>query len=333
MTNIGQTYSSSTASLRIGLIYNPLGGLARKNYFAISNILAKLPMIQQWKVTDAGDFDHAVEALIQAKIEWLIIIGGDGTIQGLFTRIFSILPTSQWPSISIIPGGTTNMTALDLGIQEKPDQILKRLEQHLLRTINNQEFKQVSKAVIRIEQTGQPTIFGMFLGLGLIARGVKFSRSRIKQIGITGNIFTTIIVLRSLIGTFLGRPDPTWAPVQITLPHSNNTVQKESYLLVMISTLDKILMGIHPYWGEEKAPLHATFIQQYCHKFWLAVLRILLKNGHLLKNEHGYLSYNTESIDLLMDDEYIVDGELFYASSNNGPLKISAKEKVKFLIF
>ena len=148
MTNIGQPHSSSTASLRIGLIYNPLGGLARKNFPAISDILTKLPMIQQWKVTHAVDFNHAVEALIQAKIEWLIIIGGDGTIQGLFTRIFSILPPSQWPIISIIPGGTTNMTALDLGIQGKPDQILKRLEQHLFRTVNDSEFKQISKAAV-----------------------------------------------------------------------------------------------------------------------------------------------------------------------------------------
>ena len=322
----------TSTSLRIGLIYNPLGGLARKHHHAISTILSELPEVLQWEISTVDDFDTAVNALIQSKIEWLIIIGGDGTIQGVFTRIFSRLPTSQWPSISIIPGGTTNMTAFDLGIHDKPNLILERLKQHLNQSTNNSVLKTINKAVMRIEQTGQPTLYGMFLGLGLIARGVKFSRSRIKQIGITGNIFTTIIVLRSLIGTFLGRAHPTWAPVQIMLPHTNEANRSQPYLLAMISTLDRILMGIHPYWGQEKASLHATFVAQHCTRFWLAMLKIILKQGRSLKKEHGYLSYNTESLELLLDDEYIVDGELFYASSQQGPLKISAKEMVKFLI-
>lgn len=324
--------NSIPTSLRIGLIYNPLGGLARKHHHAISAILTELPILQ-WQISTIDDFDTAVNALIQTKIEWLIIIGGDGTIQGIFTRIFSRLPPNEWPSISIIPGGTTNMTAFDLGVHEKPNLILERLKQHLIKTANiPTSLKAINKAVMRIEQTGQPTLYGMFLGLGLIARGVKFSRSRIKQIGITGNIFTTIIVLRSLIGTFLGRPHPTWAPVHIMLPYKNEASSSQPYLLAMISTLDHILMGIHPYWGQERAPLHTTFVAQHCTRFWLAMLQIILKQGQSLKKEHGYLSYNTESLELLLDDEYIVDGELFHASSQQGPLKISAKEMVKFLI-
>lgn len=325
-------HNSFTTTLRIGLIYNPLGGLARKYHQQISTILTKLPKVLQWQISNADDFDTAVKDLIQAQIEWLIIIGGDGTIQGIFTRIFSTLPPAQWPSISIIPGGTTNMTAFDLGIHEKPDRILERLKQHLNQATINSAPNEINKAVMRIEQADQPALYGMFLGLGLIARGVKFSRSRIKQIGITGNIFTTIIVLRSLIGTFLGRPHPTWAPVQIMLPHTKKAHSSQPYLLVMISTLDRILMGIHPYWGQESAPLHATFVNQNCIRFWFAMIQIILKRGRSLKKEHGYLSYNTESLELLMDDEYIVDGELFYASSHQGPLRISAKELVKFLI-
>ncbi len=325
-------HNSFTTLPRIGLIYNPLGGLAQKYHQQISAILTELPKILQWQISNVDDFDNAVNVLIQAQIEWLIIIGGDGTIQGIFTRIFSKLPPSQWPSISVIPGGTTNMTAFDLGIHEKPDQILERLKQHLNQATTNSAPREINKAVMRIEQIGQPVLYGMFLGLGLIARGVKFSRSRIKQIGITGNIFTAIIVLRSLIGTFLGRPHPTWAPVHITLPHTNEISSSQPYLLVMISTLDQILMGIHPYWGQENAPLHATFVTQHCIRFWLAMLQIILKQGKSLKKEHGYLSYNTESLELLINDEYIVDGELFYASSHQGPLRISANELVKFLI-
>ncbi|MDF0678125.1 MAG: hypothetical protein P0107_03365 [Nitrosomonas sp.] len=42
--------------------------------------------------------------------------------------------------------------------------------------------KRVQRPVLRvIEQTGMRNVYGMMLGLGLIARGVKFSRSQIKQ--------------------------------------------------------------------------------------------------------------------------------------------------------
>jgi hypothetical protein len=124
-------HSLEVGTACIGLILNPLGGQARKRLSAIKQILAEMPDILQWEVTHAPDFDVAVKALIQAKLDWLIILGGDGTVQGILNRLFAWLPTEQWPALTIIPGGTTNMTALDLGSRDKPDTILQRIK-HLL---------------------------------------------------------------------------------------------------------------------------------------------------------------------------------------------------------
>lgn len=325
-------HSLETGTARIGLILNPLGGKARKRHHVIEQILAEMPDVRQWKVTNASEFDASVKALIQAKVDWLIILGGDGTLQGILNRLFAWLPSDQWPVLTIIPGGTTNMTALDLGIRGKPDHILRRLKHYLQQPAPRSAPQLVERPVLCIEQTGREKIYGMFFGLGLIARGVKFSRSPIKQIGITGDIFTTLIVLRSLLGTFLGRPQPEWAPVQITAVDETGVRREESYLLVLVSALEQLLMGIRPYWGHEAAPLHVTFVRQHSKKFWCAIWPLIAGRGHRLKKEHGYVSYNTEMLELTLDDEYIVDGELFHVSRQHGPLRISASGPITFLV-
>ncbi|SDH83404.1 diacylglycerol kinase family protein [Nitrosomonas sp. Nm132] len=325
-------HSLETGTARIGLILNPLGGQARKRHHAIKQILTELPDILQWEAINASDFDASVKALIQAKIDWLIIIGGDGTFQGILNRLFAWLSPNQWPVLTIIPGGTTNMTALDLGSRDKPDHILQRLKHYLQQPAPRPAPLLVERPVLCIEQTGHEKVYGMFFGLGMIARGVKFSRSRIKQTGITGNIFTALVVLRSLLGTFLGRPQPEWAPAQITTVDEAGVKHQENYLLVLVSALEQLLMGIRPYWGQESAPLHVTFVRQHSRKFWYSIWPLIAGHGHSLKKEHGYVSYNTQMLELSLEDEYIVDGELFHASRQHGPLRITTSGPITFLV-
>lgn len=314
---------------RIGLIYNPLGGWFRKHTAQMQSLLATLPEIRQIQATDQIEFEQAVTIVVEAQIEWLIVVGGDGTLQGVMSCLFEHLPPDRWPEITIVPAGTTNMTALDLGMDGRAEQILSRIRQHLHRP---GDMKRVQRPVLRIEQTGMRNVYGMIFGLGLIARGVKFSRSQIKQLGMTGNIFTVVIVLRSLIGMFLGRPQAEWAPVCIAQKDETGTLSEKVYLFALISALEKLLLGIRPYWGQEPAPLHATFIGQHSRRFWRAIWPLIAGCGHHLQKEDGYTSYNTASIELWLDDEYIVDGELYYASSRNGPLKITADGPILFRV-
>ncbi len=315
---------------RIGLIYNPLGGWFRKHIAQMQSLLAALPEIRQIRATDQIEFEQAVTIVVEAKTEWLIIVGGDGTLQGVMSCLFEHLPADRWPEITIVPAGTTNMTALDLGVGGRAEQILSKIRQYLRQPV---DVKRIQRPVLRIEQAGMKNVYGMMLGLGLIARGVKFSRSQIKQIGMTGNIFTTVIVLRSLAGMFLGRPQAEWAPVRITQKDEMGTLSERVYLFALVSALEKLLLSIRLYWGREQAPLHVTFVEQHSKRFWRAIWPLIAGRNHpLLQKEGGYTSYNTASIELWLDDEYIVDGELYYASSQNGPLKITADGPILFRV-
>ncbi|PXV79768.1 diacylglycerol kinase family protein [Nitrosomonas eutropha] len=317
-------------SARVGLIYNPLGGWFRKHAAQMQSLLATLPEIRQIQATSPVEFEQAVIAIIEAKIEWLVVVGGDGTLQGVISCLFERLSLDRWPEITIVPAGTTNMTALDLGTNGRAEQILTRIRQYVHQP---GEVKRIKRPVLRIEQAGTRNVYGMIFGLGLIARGVKFSHSQIKHMGITGNIFTVLIVLRSLVGSFLGRPQTEWAPVHITQEDNTGTLSEKVYLFALVSTLERLLLGIRPYWGQEPAPLRTTFVEQHSKHFWRNIWPLIAGRGHHLKREEGYISYNAASVELWLDDEYIVDGELYHASSQYGPVKITADGPILFRVF
>ncbi|MDP1558712.1 MAG: acylglycerol kinase family protein [Nitrosomonas sp.] len=318
-----------TGAPRIGLLFNPLGGQARKRELAIRQILTEIPRVIIHEATNAREFKTSIDCLLQADIDLLVIIGGDGTIHATLSHLFATLPPAKWPVLALVPGGTTNMTSLDLGVRGKPEQVLQRLCNYLLKP---SESVLVQRAVLRVEQTGSEKIHGMFFAVGLVARGVKFSRSSVKQLGITGSIFTILIMLRSLAGMILGRHQTEWAPAELSITEANGETHKGTYLFALVSVLDRLLLGIRPYWGKAQAPLHVTTVDQQCKHLWRSLWALFSGQGHRLKEQDGYHSCNIHTLELLMDDEYIVDGELYQATSLNGPLRISATEPVTFLV-
>jgi len=322
-----------SGTAKTGCLLNPKGGQVRKRIGAIRQALQQIPGILVCEGNDAITFKSAIEQLLQADIDLLVIVAGDGTTHAIFGHLFAARAPADWPLILIVPGGTTNMTPLDLGMQGKPEQIIQRLHVYLRKpSIPNL----VQRPALRIEQDGMNPIYGMFFAVGLVARGVKFSRSPVKQIGITGGIFTFLIMLRSFIGMLanmiLGRQQSDWAPVNMTLTEANGRTHQGTYLFALVSALDCLLLNIRPYWGKEPAPLHVTLVDQQHKRLWRSLWPLLSGNGAVLQEKDGYYSHNAASLTLHMDDEYIVDGELYRSLDPQTPLTITATDAVTFLV-
>lgn len=314
---------------KIGLLLNPLSGQVRKREKAIRQVFDVIPDSIRCEASDASGFISATDHLIEADVDLLVIVAGDGTSHAILSHLFALLPTAQWPVLMIIPGGTTNMTPLDLGMHGKPEKILHRLIDYLQRD-GSPEL--VQRPALRIEQNGQNTIYGMFFAVGLVARGVKFSRSSVKQIGITGGIFTFLIMLRSLIGMIFDRNQNEWAPVSMSMIKEDGEKLQGTYLFALISALDCLLLNIRPYWGQETAPLHITWVDQQRKKLWRSIWPLLTGKGYLLKKQDGYHSHNANTLTIHLNDEYIVDGELYHSTDPNEPLRITATQPVTFLV-
>ncbi len=322
-----------TGSAKVGCLLNPNSGQVRKRSAAIRQVLTSMPDMLVCEASDMDTFQSAMECLLQADTDLLVIVAGDGTTHAVLGHLFRILPVSNWPVLMIVPGGTTNMTPLDLGMRGKPEHILRRLRSVLVKP---EALQLRQRPVLRIEQPGMDTLYGMFFAVGLVARGVKFSRSSVKQLGITGGIFTFLIMLRSLVGMIsgmiTGRQHDEWAPVTLTMTQGNGHVNQGTYLFALISALDCLLLNMRPYWGQEPAPLHVTWVDQHPRHLWRSLWPLLTGNGQALLEQDGYHSHNIQSLTLHLDDEYIVDGELYRSLGPNIPLQVSATDLVTFLV-
>ncbi|SFW11147.1 diacylglycerol kinase family protein [Nitrosovibrio sp. Nv17] len=312
----------------VGILFNPLGGRIRKREHSIRDELERIPRAICRRASDAPAIREAIDAFLVARVDVLLVVGGDGTVQATLSRLFEQRPAEEWPVLAIVPGGTTNMTALDLGMHGKPEMVLRELRTRLSAQIPPRLMK---RHILCIEQPGAGKIYGMFFGLGLIARAVIFSRGSIKRLGITGEGYSALITVGYFLGILLGRRKGAWAPAHLSIRHEQGEFLHETCPFLFASTLDRLLFGMRPYWGREAAPLHVTFVRQQCRRPLRALWRVLAGRGEILREVEGYHSFNSATLELLVDDDYIVDGESYRASSAHGPLRVGAAGPATFL--
>jgi diacylglycerol kinase family enzyme len=269
-----------------------------------------------------------VSSFIDSGVDLLIIAGGDGTVQAVLNYLFAEHPLVNWPILAVLPVGTTNMTALDMVNYNSPIDATQELSKYIsTRTLPSL----LRRHILCIEQTGSAKVYGMFFGVGIIARAVIFSRSRIKQLGITGEIYSILIMFGYLVGFILGCRRGSWAPAQTTSIKVDKKICNGAQLYMFASALDRLLFNMHPYWGQEQEPLHVTFVEQRRKRTLRSIIPLILGRGTELKEYDGYHSHNSSVFEMALDDDYIVDGESYRATSQNGPLTISAAGPVTFL--
>tara|TARA_Y100001936_G_scaffold252558_1_gene312729 strand:+ start:15223 stop:16227 length:1005 start_codon:yes stop_codon:yes gene_type:complete len=319
-------------SAKIGLIFNPLSGRIRKNIDKFRAIIEKIPATVIREANNKYEFKRAVIDFLDIEIDLLIIVAGDGTVQGILNTLFKEYPDREWPIFAIIPGGTTNMTALDLVKNDDLVDSVRKLNECLLARIPPVFLK---KHVLCIEQSGVDKVYGMFFAIGVIARAVIFSRSSIKRVGITGEIYSGLIMVYYVIGLIFGRCEGAWAPANTKIVRIGRKSSKGPNSTLFVSALDRLLFNTRPYWGEEKDPLHVTFVKQYRQKsigkYIGSIWTLISGKSRRFKKYDGYHSYNLRMIEMEVDDDYIVDGESYYAENKNGPLRISAVGPITFL--
>lgn len=314
---------------RIGVVFNPLSGRNRKKTSRLREELAAIPGAVFREVRELGLMQATLEELVGQDPDLLVIAGGDGMVQEVIRYLLNHNHHDDWPLLTVIPGGTTNMTASDLGISGTPEKVITRLCSHMSTSTNP---TLVTRPALRIEQPGKAVNYGMFFGAGLIARGVKFSRSEIKKIGVTGALFSLIIALRCLGGFIFGGGKGDWQPARLTARWTDDTQQDGTYLFAFASTLETLIFGTRPYWGRDQGPVHISLVKQHPQFSWWGFLRILRGKSGETANRKVYFSKNCQAFDLILNDEYIIDGELYNTDGREGTLHISTTQDLTFLV-
>jgi diacylglycerol kinase (ATP) len=150
----------------VGLISNPASGHNRDQFPLICTLIDGHPDIHHRITQSAADIAPALRELADLEIKVLAINGGDGTVSAILGELLESNCFTQNPLIALLPGGTANMNAGDIGVRGS---LKKAVTRFLYWCASDQSAtgKISQRTLMRVVTSNtQPVRYGMFLGGG-----------------------------------------------------------------------------------------------------------------------------------------------------------------------
>jgi diacylglycerol kinase family enzyme len=326
--------SSSTIAdgrmLHVGVLSNPKSGGNRKGLAPVRAVLARYPQVFHWEVANAIDVATALDYFARREVNTVVINGGDGTVQAVLTNIYHQKVFETLPFLAVLRAGTTSMTAGDVGLKGSPVQALRRLMAWSCE--GKGEVTLLRRPVLRVQVASyQEPLYGMFFGTACIYQGIQFFHQRLNRHGFRGELAPGLTIAMFILAVALRRSNYL-TPVPISVRLNQKPPEQRDWFLLMISTLERLFLGLRPYWGEENGPLHFTAVNARPQHLLRALAALMRGRTNLYGTpENGYFSHNAQQIQLTLNSGFALDGELFEAESFSGPIVVQDGGKASFL--
>lgn len=320
--------SDARKPLILGMISNPRSGGNKRGFAKIGAFLMDNPQILHHEAMTPLEVEQALVDFASHKIDLLIVNGGDGTVQAVLTLLYTRKIFPQPPILALLRAGTTSMLARDAGIDSGSLPALFRIRDWARQGEITPEVLE-ERPILKIDRgENQSPLCGMFFGVGAIPQGIDLFHQRLNPKGVRGELMPGLILLRLLLAVFTGN-EKVLPPTLTNLSLNGAAPQQSRCLFTLVTTLERLFLGLRPFWGDEDAPLHLTTIKT--------------KPRHLLRNlpailrgrrtkeiipQNGYTSHNTQQVDCTFNGRFTLDGELF---DSPGFLSISAVGPARFL--
>ena len=316
-------------ALRIGVVHNPGSGLNLRRPASMNRVFGRHPEIPRRDVKDPESVALALDELAAQDVNTLAISGGDGTVRAVLDVLLARKPFQRQPLLAVLPAGTTNMIAGDAGLRGGPDSAMDALIERAGR--GGEGLAIVQRHILRIDPgAGQAPIYGMFFGAAMISQGVEYCKDKVHSVGLRGEIGPGVTLLRFVVAMARGDRDIVRpVPVSVSIDGAVATVSDCGVMLV--TSLERLFLGLRPFWGEEDTPLHFSFAraQPRC---WLRALPGILRGrrNRFMTTANGYASHNVRRLQLGLDSPFIVDGE-FFSPVPGSPLVLTDGGAMDFL--
>jgi diacylglycerol kinase (ATP) len=312
----------------VGLISNPTSGHNRDQFDGIHATISQYPGIHHRITHSQADIADALRDLAALDIRVLAINGGDGTVSAILGELLEREFFATPPLIAVLPGGTANMNAGDIGVRGSLNKAVVRFCQWSegdRETADNI----AQRALLRVvTETTQPPRYGMFLGGGAVIHGTEYAHKEIHSRGLRDDFSLALGTVRTVWGVL--RDDPAFnRHVTITLTLDNRVPVQYDTLILAVSTLQRLAFGMRPFWSREPGDIRLTLMEQGCTRFARTFFSIVC--GRPNRNAipaFGYNSHNANRITLEMDGKINLDGELLQVA---GTVEIRASATLEFL--
>jgi diacylglycerol kinase (ATP) len=300
--------------MRIGVLSNLQAGYNARRTVELLAALRGVPGVVHVETNRARAVPDALLELARAEVGLLVIHGGDGTLQHTLTAILAQNAfDGRVPLLAPLHGGRTNTSARDLGVRRDPIQAVT----HLLRAhwAGRLDECVVERRVLRIELregARREVRHGMFLGAGALHRGIERVQRRFPQ-GRSRGVLGPALVTGGLLARLAlpGDGGGILAPDKIGILVDGLPVERGESRRVMATTLERLFLGLRPFWGQGPGGVRFTAISAGARHLARALPLLLTgRRPRWVSEEKGYLSRNASSVALRSSCGLVVDGEL-----------------------
>jgi len=312
---------------RIGIVTNPLSGANRKGLDTLLQTIRQFPQALHHNVQNPLDIQNALHDFADHAVDQVVISGGDGTVQAVLTVLFHHKPFIMQPQLVVLEAGTTNMIAGDVGITGDQHKALQRFFKWA-QTGTGRVLK-IERPIIRLQVPGHDVKCGMFFGAAAISQGIQYYHKNLHNKGLRGFPGICLTLARYLLTTTTKHQRPATV---IKYGINGQALQKENFLLLFVSTLNRLFFGLQPFWGVESGPLKFTAVRSSA-KYLLRVLPALARGLRTARGsrENGYYSNNVEEVKLFLDSPVALDGEIYLPETIHQPTVLQCGGTATFL--
>jgi hypothetical protein len=314
---------------RIGLVSNPNSQQNKKNLSAIRTVAAGEPMIDHAILWEMAQLPEILADFSRRGTQTIVINGGDGTVQAALTEILEHRPFPTPPVLAILPGGMTNMTAADVGPRGGAARSLSRL----IAMSRSGTLKRyvIERHVLRVENAkGHPPMRAMFFGTAGIVRAIQLCREHLHARGIEAAWATGLTLFGMIAGWLLsGGRGEAFRGDDIGVAADGEATHREVRLLVLATTLERLILRSRPFWNLAGGPVRYTSIAHPPRHLLRAAPSILYGSSDRRSLGPDYVSRGVRQLTLEMDCPFTLDGQLFEPDPRR-PMIITAADQIRF---
>jgi diacylglycerol kinase (ATP) len=315
--------------LKVGLISNPRSERNRRGLIELRAASAAIPDLVHLELDGERSLAEILTEMARREVRVLVINGGDGTVQRLLTELLEARPFESPPALALLARGMANMTAGDVGLRGRALPLLQRLvgAARSAEIGHSVEFRRILRVENIRERSPQRC---MFFGAAAIYDAIEFCCSRVYPLGLRGNLGMSLTLGGLLVRGLFRGGNGAIRGHDIAVGIDDDPPIRAQRLLVLATTLERLILGSRPFWAEARGSIRFTSIAHPPVDLIRSAPKVLYGWRRATLPRDAYLSRSAERISLRLDSPFTLDGELFEADPER-PLVLTAQDSLGFV--
>jgi diacylglycerol kinase (ATP) len=321
---------------RLGVITNPGSHKNKRGLGELRDLLDGAASARHVVLETIDQVPEILAGFARDEVEVVAVAGGDGTVQAVLTELYGQRPFAVAPRLAVVPRGMTNMIADDVGLNKRGLDGLARI---LRATPQELDAASATRRILRLENAlNRPPQYGMFFGGAGICRAIEACRTKVHPMKLEADTAAAVTLAGLLGGWLLGRGrnggegERIFYGDRIAMAFDGGPSETRDSLVVLATTLDRLILRSRPFWGGGRGHMRFTAIAYPPERLLRHAWRLLYGGETRRLPADSYLSRSVDRVALGMDCPFTLDGEIFLPTPGR-EIVLTAAEEARFVRF